>query len=100
MLAAGASAQAQQMQIQFAEKVNIVAHAGRAEFDAYGRRFSLRLESNDRVLARLPAQRKADFASIHLLRGELAGVPGSWVRLTNSAVLMRARSGTDVICTQ
>ena len=82
MLAAGASAQAQQMQIQFAEKVNIVAHAGRAEFDAYGRRFTLRLESNDRVLARLPAQRKADFASIHLLRGELAGVPGSWVRLT------------------
>ena len=73
------------MQIQFAEKVNIAASSGQAEFDAYGRRFSLRLESNDRVLARLSPQRKAEFASIHLLRGDLVGVAGSWVRLTEAA---------------
>ena len=83
--AACAPVQAQQMQIQFAEKVNIAARVGHAEFDAYGRRFSLRLESNDRVLARLSPQRKAEFASIHLLRGDLVGEPGSWVRLTEYA---------------
>jgi len=80
-----APVQAQQMQIQFAEKVNIAARVGHAEFDAYGRRFSLRLESNDRVLARLSPQRKAELASIHLLRGDVVGVPGSWVRLTEYA---------------
>ena len=35
-----AAAQAQHMQIQFAEPVSIVAAPGMASFDAYGRRFS------------------------------------------------------------
>ena len=84
-LGMAATVSAQQMKIQVAEPVSLVAETGRAEFDAYGRHFSLRLESNDRALAKLSAARKAELAGIHLLRGTLEGVPGSWVRLIESA---------------
>src|ERR1700741_2739907 len=53
-------APAQDMRIQFAEKVAIAAAPGHTEFDAYGRRFSLTLENNSRLLAALPAAQKAD----------------------------------------
>ena len=70
------------MQIQFAEKVNVALQPGHLEFDAYGRRFVLELESNERLLKAFPAARKATLARAKLLRGRLAGVPNSWVRLS------------------
>ena len=48
-------------------------------FDAFGRRFDLVLESNDRLIAKLPRERSG---SLRLLRGKIAGHDGSWVRLT------------------
>ena len=77
-----AAASAQEMRIQFAEPVGIAAVAGTSEFDAYGRRFVLELASNDRLIAKLPAQRKAAMARYRLFRGTLSGQPDSWVRLT------------------
>lgn len=75
-------ASAQQMQIQFAEPVEIAAVTGTSEFDAYGRRFILELASNDRLLAKLPAQQKVSVERFRLLRGKIAGQTDSWVRLT------------------
>ena len=46
--------------------------------------FSLALTDNERVLAKLPAQRKQELQRYRLLRGTLDGQPGSWVRLTES----------------
>ena len=54
----------------------------RITFDAFGRRFDLELEPNDRLLHRLPAGRRAELPPHDLYRGRLAGLPGSWVRLT------------------
>jgi hypothetical protein len=70
-----------EMRIQFAEKVLLPARAGHVEFDAYGRRFSFDLESNDRLLAAMPSMRKGQLADARLMRGKLAGVTGSWVRV-------------------
>ena len=84
LLAAAGAAPAQEMEIRLAEKVNIAAEAGHAEFEAFGRHFSMELESNERALARLPASRKAEIAGIRLLRGTLSGEPGTWVRLTET----------------
>lgn len=50
----------------------------RVSFDAYGRRFEMRLEPNERVRRALPRARR----DIVPLRGTLEGLPGSWVRLT------------------
>jgi hypothetical protein len=56
------------------------AQAGPADdqlvFDALGRRFELNLRINQRL------QRGRTLRNYDLLRGELEGVPGSWVRLT------------------
>jgi hypothetical protein len=76
-----APATAQDTRIQFAEKVSIRPAAGATEFDVLGRRFAVVLESNERLLAKLPAHRKAALASSRFLRGRLTDVPGSWVRL-------------------
>jgi Reprolysin (M12B) family zinc metalloprotease/Domain of unknown function DUF11 len=72
--------------IQYAEPVTLALKSSSAQFDAYGRRFSLSLVDNDRVLDRLPVQRKAQLKSYNykLLRGSLDGAPGSWVRLTET----------------
>ena len=62
-----------------------VAQSGapaRLTFDAYGRRFELELESNDRLLRQLPASRRSELPAHDLYRGRVAGLPGSWVRLT------------------
>src|SRR4051812_1756235 len=79
---AGAAIAAPPMQIKFAEKVSLPANPGKAEFDAYGRRFSLTLETNDRLLKALPAARKTTLGQAKILRGKVDGVAGSWVRLT------------------
>jgi hypothetical protein len=70
-----------ELRIQFAEKVQVPARAGHVEFDAYGRRFAFDLESNDRLLAAVPAANKAQLSGAQLMRGKLAGLPGSWVRI-------------------
>ncbi|HET7809693.1 MAG TPA: M12 family metallo-peptidase [Steroidobacteraceae bacterium] len=72
-------------QIQYAEPVNLSFAAPTAQFDAYGRRFSLALTENDRLLQKLPAQRKLAFSRYRVLRGAVEGQPGSWVRLVESA---------------
>jgi hypothetical protein len=81
MLASGAMAQ-ERMRIQYAEAVTIDASTATAQFEAYGRRFSLALTGNDRLLAGVPAARKANFARTRMLRGRVDGREGTWVRLT------------------
>jgi len=72
-------------QIQFAEPVSLTLGGSTAQFDAYGRRFSLTLTDNERVLSKLPVQRKQQLQQQYrLVRGSLDGQPGSWVRLTES----------------
>ncbi len=70
--------------IHYAEPVNIAMENGVSEFDAYGRRFSLNLSTNERVFQRLSTTQKASLQSYRLLRGSVAGAPGSWVRLTET----------------
>lgn len=77
-----AAAFAQPMEIQYAEPVSFAAAPGASQFDAYGRRFSLELSGNERALSQLPAARKQQLKGIRLLRGKLAGIQKSWVRLT------------------
>lgn len=86
LIALGFAAQADagQPAIQYAEPVNIPLSSGVSEFDAYGRRFSLALAGNDRVLQKLSATQKVSLESYRLLRGSVAGSPGSWVRLTET----------------
>ncbi len=48
-------------------------------FNAFGRHFDLRLVPNRRLLQSLPAAQRS--AGLGVYRGELNGVPGSWVRL-------------------
>ena len=76
-----AAANAQDMHIQFAEKVAIAAVAGQTEFDAFGRRFSITLENNSRLLTALTAAQKGEIPATQLLRGKIDGVPRSWVRI-------------------
>jgi hypothetical protein len=80
-LAAGAPAE---QSIQFAEPVDLSLRTGSVAFDAYGRRFALSLIDNERVLSKLPVQRKQQLARYRLLRGSLDGTPGSWARLTET----------------
>ncbi len=47
-----------------------------------GRQFDLNLKSNDSLLRSVPAQVLAAVGVHELYRGEIAGVPGSWVRLS------------------
>ncbi|HEU4592686.1 MAG TPA: zinc-dependent metalloprotease family protein, partial [Steroidobacteraceae bacterium] len=68
------------MSIKFAEPVALAAVPGQAEFDAYGRRFLLTLENNDRLLKSMP--RKAGVKASRVLRGKINGIADSWVRLT------------------
>jgi len=72
-------------QIQYAEPINLSVSGHVAQFDAYGRRFSLTLTDNDRLLQKLPVQRKQSLSRYRVLRGALEGQPGSWVRLVESA---------------
>jgi hypothetical protein len=47
-----------------------------------GRQFELELKTNDRLLRSIPAEALAAVGKHELYRGEIAGVPGSWVRLS------------------
>jgi hypothetical protein len=71
--------------VQYAEKIALDSSSGHAEFDAYGRRFALDLQSNDRVLTRIRAVQPGSLAGYRLWRGALQGQPGSWTRLTEHA---------------
>jgi hypothetical protein len=73
---------AREPSIQYAEPVAIAMKSGVAQFDAYGRRFSLALINNERVLSKLPVERRQQLSAYRMLRGSLDGAPGSWVRLT------------------
>ena len=96
-VAAGAGA-APSPVIQYAEPVTVALKSGAAQFDAYGRRFSLSLVDNERVLNKLSAQRKAQLKSYKLLRGSLDGAPCSWVRLTEtpSGLLFNDTATTEI----
>ena len=85
LLALAAVAPAFAQEIRFAEPVQLAVSGESAQFEAYGRHFSLALTDNQRVLSKLPAQRKLQLQRYRLLRGSLEGQPGSWVRLTESA---------------
>ncbi|GJL63082.1 MAG: hypothetical protein NPIRA04_17360 [Nitrospirales bacterium] len=52
-------------------------------FDAFGRAFDLMLESNDRLIDKLPTgQREHLHKAYGLFRGKIEGLENSWVRLT------------------
>lgn len=53
----------------------------KAAFSAFGRKFRISLQGNDRIKAGLDAELMARVADVHLYRGRLDGVPESWVRL-------------------
>ncbi|HUQ12583.1 MAG TPA: M12 family metallo-peptidase [Steroidobacteraceae bacterium] len=88
-LGLAAVASAAQPAIRYAEPVNLAlksapGSSGSIEFDAYGRRFSLALLGNERVLQKLSTDQRNSLSSYRLLRGSIAGVQGSWVRLTET----------------
>jgi hypothetical protein len=61
--------------------------SGKLAFQAYGRQFDLEVESNARLLAAVSAEQRKVAAglqstNVQFLRGRLAGIAGSWVRLT------------------
>jgi hypothetical protein len=74
------------MRIQFAEPVKLKAASGHTEFDAYGRRFSVDLQRNERLVQGLSPAARSQTARAQLLRGKLQGAQGSWVRLTQVGV--------------
>src|SRR5690606_31926493 len=51
-------------------------------FVAFGRQFDVELERNDRLVRSLPQERRDRLRDIELYSGSLAGLPGSWVRVT------------------
>ena len=52
-------------------------------FESFGKSFDLLLESNDRLIAKLPKSQLENIRESHqLYRGEIEGIDQSWVRLT------------------
>jgi hypothetical protein len=47
-----------------------------------GKQFDLALESNERLAEAIPASQLAGLGTHALYRGQLSGIPGSWVRLS------------------
>jgi hypothetical protein len=80
-----ASAQAEQPTIATAEPVNLSPESNAAQFDAFGRHFSLTLADNARVLQKLSPERQQALKSYRLIRGTIDGETGSWVRLTQTS---------------
>jgi hypothetical protein len=91
----GANAGARVSRIHYAEPVDLPGlpalpasgiqkptGSARTNFEAFGRRFELQLESNDRVLRKLPSADRAALPIHALYAGTVVGLPGSWVRLT------------------
>ena len=97
LAAAGAAAAPKTARIYYAEPVEVrgvpaLPASGRAKtgpvtsrFEAFGRRFDLQLESNERVLRKLDAAGQAALPTHALYAGTVTGLPGSWVRLTRLA---------------
>src|SRR6476659_1002680 len=85
LLAFAAQAAVAAPAIQYAEPIALTLKSSTSQFDAYGRRFDLKLADNDRVLSKLGATRKAELSPYRLVRGTVDGSPGSWVRLVQSA---------------
>jgi len=93
-VSAGAGAAARVSRIRYAEPVDLPGvpslasglgkptASARTRFEAFGRRFELQLESNDRVLRKLPSADRAALPTHALYGGTVVGLPGSWVRLT------------------
>jgi Reprolysin (M12B) family zinc metalloprotease/Domain of unknown function DUF11 len=95
-----AFAQAGDFRILYAEPVDIrleasqraagekSARGAHLSFDAYGRRFEIALEPNERLLSRLTPERRAALATYEVYRGTLDGLPGTWVRLTRRGEML------------
>ena len=79
-LAAGRESDLRVLHHEAAREMRLDRNGRPASFEAYGRRFELTLERNERLrfvtAARLPG--------VEALRGELAGLPESWVRITRT----------------
>jgi hypothetical protein len=58
----------------------IAGHTRSMSFEAYGRQFNLQLSANPAVQRAVPANR----TDIEALRGQIEGLPGSWVRMTHT----------------
>jgi hypothetical protein len=92
LLVGVAGARAADLRIRHAESIDLPADrlmtsdratpATQMSFEAYGRRFDLALEPNERLLRRLSAAERSALARYPIYRGRLQGVSDSWVRLT------------------
>src|SRR5882672_968765 len=95
LLLLGTQAGAGDLHIRYAEPIRLQAPStpnasslqaqiasGRLSFQAYGRQFDLALQSNARLLAEATLAQPSSAANYQLLRGQVEGLPGSWVRLT------------------
>src|SRR6201999_462694 len=58
----------------------VAGHTRSMSFEAYGRQFNFQLAANPAVQRAVPADR----TDIEALRGQLEGLPGSWVRMTHT----------------
>jgi hypothetical protein len=58
----------------------VAGHTRSMSFEAYGRQFNFQLTANPAVQRAVPADR----TDIEALRGQLEGLPRSWVRMTHS----------------
>jgi hypothetical protein len=58
----------------------VSGHTRSMSFEAYGRQFNFQLSSNPAVQRAVPANR----TDIEALRGQIEGLPGSWVRMTHT----------------
>jgi hypothetical protein len=59
----------------------IAGHTRSMSFEAYGRQFIFQLDTNPAVQRAVPVDR----TDIEALRGQLEGLPKSWVRMTHTA---------------
>ena len=58
----------------------VSGHTRSMSFEAYGRQFNFQLSTNPAVQKAVPADR----TDIEALRGQIEGLPGSWVRMTHT----------------
>ena len=76
-LGLASGAMAREPSIQYAEPVAIAMKSGIAQFDAYGRRFSLTLIDNERVLSKLPVERRQQLQAYRMAHSMALPAPGS-----------------------
>jgi len=83
--ASGEAMAAPRAQILYHEAIRpqvqqIAGHTRSMSFEAYGRQFNFQLNTNPAVQRAVPADR----TDIEALRGQLDGLPKSWVRMTHT----------------